>query len=266
LLQTKRGKRLLDINEEQQQEWTDKWKALANEKNNKMYTYEQFQWAMEAVHSRAFKGEYYTKTDGTSNNNEDDDYDDDGRNLITDLSSKLLPFAAISIGTLYSLRLDYELMSDGLAFALLFFASAPVLLQVINEFVFKRLDGDLDAVMLPFIDSANHKGDAKGCCLVEFDPLRGVFTVSIDKEDVEGKCIVKDEDNMMKRQLYISYGEKSDAELLLNYGFLENLPETDNTSSSVIAIDNNDNDDMRKLLAETFMKRGDDWPPPPSEA
>ena len=51
---------------------------------------------------------------------------------------------------------------------------------------------------------------------VELDPLGGVFVVSIEVEE----CVVKDcggGGGGEKKQTYILYGKKGDAELFLNY-------------------------------------------------
>lgn len=57
LEKSEKGKKLLDVEIQQQEEWKQKYESLsASEKNN--MTYEQFQWAMEAVHSRAFRGDF----------------------------------------------------------------------------------------------------------------------------------------------------------------------------------------------------------------
>ena len=57
LKSTKRGERLLNVERKQSQEWKDKYAALTDS-DREEYTYEQFRWAMEAVHSRAFKGDF----------------------------------------------------------------------------------------------------------------------------------------------------------------------------------------------------------------
>ena len=52
-----KGKKLLDVENKQQEEWKQKYNTLsAREKEN--MTYENFQWAMEAVNSRAFRGDF----------------------------------------------------------------------------------------------------------------------------------------------------------------------------------------------------------------
>ena len=90
------------------------------------------------------------------------------------------------------------------------------------------------AVLLPLIDSANHLEEADSA--IEYSPLTDSF-------DLKGgpKCLLEEEDG--KQQLYISYGKKSDRELLLNYGFLKG------TSYKV----GENETERRKQLAEKFI-------------
>ena len=56
-LTSDKGKKLLDVESKQQEEWRSKYDSLdASEKAN--MTFENFKWAMEAVHSRAFRGDF----------------------------------------------------------------------------------------------------------------------------------------------------------------------------------------------------------------
>ena len=95
-----------------------------------------------------------------------------------------------------------------------------------------------EVVLLPFIDSANHLEDADS--EIRFDPLNGVFSLSVGP-----KCTVRENSGI---QLYISYGPKSDGELLLNHGFMPDVPSPDiNTESSRSA--------YRRNLIEKFSQR-----------
>ena len=55
--------RLMDLEGSQQKEWRRKYNSLSDKEKGKM-TYEQFEWAMEAVHSRAFRGDFGGKCRG----------------------------------------------------------------------------------------------------------------------------------------------------------------------------------------------------------
>ena len=164
------------------------------------FTFEQFQWAMEAVHSRAFKGNF------------------SGSDPLKELSKTLIPFAAAAFGLSYirSSSSPYLFTNDdNITFLLLLVACSPVILNFINDNI---INGNgtksVDVVMLPFIDSANHKESVRSN--IEFDPLKGAFTVTMEGSN----CIERDEGKNEKRgkslkQFYISYGEKRDTELLL---------------------------------------------------
>jgi hypothetical protein len=90
-------------------------------------------------------------------------------------------------------------------------------------------------VLLPLIDSANHFESADST--IDFNVLANAFELSIGPN-----CIKEEADG--QQQLYISYGRKSDTELLLNYGFLPDVP-----------CDNIDNDMLRRQMADAFVKR-----------
>eukprot|EP00970_Alexandrium_tamarense_P002734 scaffold387_cov195-Alexandrium_tamarense.AAC.14 len=79
---SEKGKKLLNAEKKQQQQWRKKFDSLsANETQN--MTYEQFHWAMEAVHSRAFRGDFGALDGG------------DGGPL-RKLASLLLPLSALA--------------------------------------------------------------------------------------------------------------------------------------------------------------------------
>jgi hypothetical protein len=54
---SEKGKKLLNSENEQATQWRKKYDSLSAWEKEKM-TYENFQWAMEAVHSRAFRGDF----------------------------------------------------------------------------------------------------------------------------------------------------------------------------------------------------------------
>ena len=183
---------------------------------------------MEAVNSRAFKGDF------------------GGENILKNLSKTLVPFAAAAFALNYISSGSGPFASDErVTIGLLALSCAPVVLNFISE-NFGVKTGD--AVLLPFIDSANHLETARSN--IEFDPVKGVFTVCVEGRN----CIVKDENdndgNGTKKQLYISYGEKKDTELLLNYGFLPNMKaisiNDDETGGTTV------DDEIRRSLIEAF--------------
>jgi hypothetical protein len=100
---------------------------------------------------------------------------------------------------------------------------APTLLQKEQQVV----------CLLPFIDSANHSPEADS--RLEFDPRTDAFQLTI------GSSCVKDD----SRQLYINYGSRSDAELLINYGFLTGL------DRSIVEAESS----CRQYLAREYLKR-----------
>lgn len=56
LERSEKGKKLLEAENKQQEEWRQKYNSLGTLR--KKMNYENFQWAMEAVHSRAFRGDF----------------------------------------------------------------------------------------------------------------------------------------------------------------------------------------------------------------
>lgn len=57
LKESEKGKKLLNLENEQSKNWRQKYDSLVAREKEQM-TYENFQWAMEAVHSRAFRGDF----------------------------------------------------------------------------------------------------------------------------------------------------------------------------------------------------------------
>jgi len=221
------GKRLLKVEENQTAEWKSKYSNLpANDKSE--FSYERFAWAMEAVHSRAFRGDF-----GDLNSGE-------GGKFRT-AASFLLPLSAIAFGLFYAT--DPMVGMDTYFLPLSIFAAAPVALNAIAD-----QKGSKDAVLLPFIDSANHLEEADS--VIEYDQVADAYTLSLGR-----KCLVKERDGAEgnRAQLCISYGVRKDAELLLNYGFLRGVKtgiDDDGEKDS-----ESRNDDLRRRLAETFVGR-----------
>ena len=173
-------------------------------------TWEQFEWAMEAVHSRAFCGDF--GIGGTST-------------LPLVVSIGTPAFAALA-GYVYFAPLHGQ--NDAVLLALAALGSIPSVINLLRE-------SPPMAVLLPLIDSANHLEGADSS--IDYSPL----TDSFDLTGGTG-CIVQEEGGM--QQLYISYGKKSEKELLLNYGFLKE-----------ISNDADNDTEYRKELAEQFIAK-----------
>lgn len=179
LNKTESGKRLLALQQQQDAKWREMHRAVKDE-----ISWEAFAWAMEVVHSRAFRG---TKE--------------------TNLASLAVPVVAAVAGKLY--MTDNPDISPLVLGALAAVAAMPVVASLVTH--------QQSAVLLPLIDSANHLESADSS--IDFDPLSRSFQLTIGP-----LCVDQDS------QLFISYGSKSDAELLLNYGFLPSVSCNGNVS------------------------------------
>jgi len=205
--------KLIQADMDQAQEWRDKYNSLSASDRN-TFSLDQFIWAMEAVHSRAFRGEF-------------------GGNVLQQLSEALIPFSIAALGLNYYLS-DPLHTDDRITLVLGLVGFLPLLLKIIDQ---KRGNGVMDAVLLPFIDSANHAQEARSC--IELNPLKRVFTVSMTGRN----CLIEDNG---RKQFYISYGVKRDTELLLNYGFLPGISLEGEEGGTYEA--------YRKRLVETFAR------------
>jgi len=221
------GDKLLNLLEQQNQLWRDKFtRRQMTDNEMMMMTYEQFEWAMETVHSRAFCGKFGIIKDN----------DDKTKSPILS-SSSIFSFSAISgiviplVAAISGFQYYYQNpnANDLVMMGFAFMALTPTIFfnLVMNQ-------SPPFAVLLPMIDSANHRDDAPSN--IEYDPLSNSFTLSITRD-----CLVKENDG--KTQVYVSYGSKKDTELLLNYGFLPGVDSEGNTQ------------ERRKALAETFLSR-----------
>ena len=220
LEQSEKGKRLLKAEHQQQVKWMNKYDAMpAGEKEQ--ISKDDFLWAMEAVHSRAFRGDFGALDGGEGG-------------PLRKLASLLLPLSALAFGVIYATNPgmnEYYIPMAVLA------ASPVVLTMVANK------KGSKEAVMLPLIDSANHLEEADS--VIEFDPAVNAFVLSLGR-----KCLVKELDETgEKAQVCISYGLRGDSELLVNYGFLRGV------TMKKAGNDGDDRNDIRKLLAETYLSR-----------
>eukprot|EP00978_Attheya_sp_CCMP212_P022333 scaffold66535_cov40-Attheya_sp.AAC.3 len=248
LTKSSKGAKLLDAYQRQEERWRA---AHADDSNSNKYSLEQFVWAMEAVHSRAFKGDF-------------------GKKLpFRTWAGILTPVAAGAIGFNFLLQ-DYNgetggagpvSQNNGLAAVCAAIAFLPVLLNFAADQMESSSSSSSgesskrnhtnnaeSAVLLPLIDSANHIPTAES--RLEFDPLSKSFSVSIDPNT----CI-----DPKTQQLFISYGIKTDAELLLNYGFLPSPNNNVLDSTTTNDNDNHDNDPKRDAhraaLAKAFVQR-----------
>lgn len=183
------GQKLLNLMQQQEEIWKRKYSNVASD-----MTYEQFQWAMEVVHSRAFCGEFGIKGG---------------------VSSVLFMSPLISglLGYIYYVQLHGQ--NDLILAGLALIAGIPV----IASLLFK--DSPV-AVLLPLIDSANHLEEADSS--IDYSPLDESFGLTIGRN-----CVVQENG---KNQLFISYGRKKDTELLLNYGFLGDVDLSDGDADS----------------------------------
>lgn len=189
------GQRLLDLETQQNDIWKNKFESLAN--NNNGMTWEQFVWAMEVVHSRAFCGDFGMGAAGSS---------------LPIVLTIAAPVVAAAAGFAYYVPLHGQ--NDAVLLALAVVAAIPSFLNLVQQ-------SPPAAVLLPLIDSANHLEEADSS--IEYNSLSDCFTLSGGS-----KCLVKEND---KQQLYISYGKKKDTELLLNYGFLRGVSSEGDSST-----------------------------------
>jgi len=244
LTKSSKGVKLVDAYQRQEERWRAAHAETTNNddsNSNNKYSLEQFVWAMEAVHSRAFKGDFGKKLPFRA------------------WAGILTPVAAGAIGFNFLLQ-DYTgetggagpvSQNNGLAAVCAAIAFLPVLLNFAADQMESSSSGSggssksnnaESAVMLPLIDSANHIPTAES--RLEFDPLSKTFSVSIHPNT----CI-----DPKTQQLFISYGAKTDAELLLNYGFLPSS--NNNVLDSTTKNDDPKRDAQRAALAKAFCQR-----------
>ena len=213
------GRALLDLQRRQEQSWRSKHKALESSSSSSGMTWEQFEWAMEAVHSRAFCGDFGIVGGG-------------GR--LPAAANLGAPAVAALASFVYFVPMHGQ--SDAVLLALAVLGAIPSVINLLRE-------STPVAVLLPLIDSANHLETADSS--IRYSPLTDSF-------ELEGgpSCLVPEADG--KQQLYISYGTKSDRELLLNYGFLK---ETSKLNSDGSSSSNHEETatERRRKLAETFL-------------
>lgn len=213
---SKKGERLLKREKSQMRLWNDLYDDLPLE-DRSMMSREQFLWAMEAVNSRAFKGNF-------------------GGGLLNQLQRLTVPIIAAAFGAIVLFSNPGDATAELIAQVCTLAVLAPAVLSLAEE-AGESANAKADAVLLPYIDSANHSDDADSN--IEYDPVNGIFILDIGK-----KCRVVEDDG--KTQLYINYGKRTDSNLLLDYGFLTNMS---------VAKKNLSEDERRARLAREFVRR-----------
>ncbi|CAB9511067.1 expressed unknown protein [Seminavis robusta] len=222
LQQSTAGKKVLELELAQQELWKTKYDKGTNGNDNNNMSWEQFQWAMEVVHSRAFRGNFGSKTGDHSDQN----------TVLSLLPTVVPPLAAAVGGLVYVQSTPYP--NDVVLAGLGALAVAPLVINL-------QSSSSPSAVLLPMIDSANHQEDADS--KIEYDPLTKCFQMSIGPKCLIQPSATNGDDHP---QLCVSYGKRSDAELLLNYGF---LPEVSLCSDDVSL------SEQRARLADAFNQR-----------
>lgn len=219
LKESEDGKKLLDAENEQATKWRQKYDSLSVNEKEKL-SYDNFLWAMEAVHSRAFKGNFNVLDGGEGG-------------PLRKIASLLLPLSALAFGIVYASDPSMNQYFAPLSIV----AASPVALTIIAD-----QKGSKEAVMLPLIDSANHLEEADS--VIEYDPTVDAYVLSLGE-----KCLVKEVDGAVVRaQVCISYGNKKDFELLINYGFLRGV--------ALEGLKNEDNrEGVRQRLIDEFLSR-----------
>lgn len=151
------------------------------------------------------------------------------------IASLLLPLSALAFGIVYA----SDPSMDQYFLPLAIVAASPVALTIVAD-----QKGSKEAVMLPFIDSANHLQEADS--VIEYDPAVDAYVLSLGR-----KCLVKETDGAEERaQVCISYGIRKDSDLLMNFGFLRGVT----LEGRVNDERSNNRDDIRKRLADEFLR------------
>ena len=211
-----KGERLLKREKSQMRLWNVLYDDLPAE-DKSMMSREQFLWAMEAVNSRAFKGNF-------------------GGGLLNQLQKLTIPIVAAAFGAIVLFTNPGDATAELIAQVCTLAVLAPAVLSLAEESG-GTANAKADAVLLPYIDSANHSDDADSN--IEYDPVNGIFIL-----DIGQKCKVAEEDG--RTQLYINYGKRTDSNLLLDYGFLTNMSAAKKNLSE---------DERRARLAKEFVRR-----------
>jgi hypothetical protein len=222
------GVELLKTADRQELHWKSLYEQTTSTSSSPVrWTYSEFVWAMEAVHSRAYCGSFGKVEDVGA--------------LVVTLAPMVV--AALAGGAYWNSTPEPSNLVLGLLASLAMLGQWYMTAQ--------QDDNTGRAVLLPLIDSANHIDTADS--RIEYDPLRQVFSLTIGP-----KCLVptiQSEDSAESAnpppQVMVNYGRKTDTELMLNYGFLSGMP------CSVVSRDDDetDLDAQRRWLAEEFLRR-----------
>jgi hypothetical protein len=225
---TPAGIKLLEMEQQQEATWKNKYNQLMARTTTITepdMSWEQFQWAMEVVYSRAFRGNFGSNMATTESSDS-----------ATTLLVNFIPTIGATLGGW--LYLQNNPFPDSLVLiALGLVAIAPVGLNMLRS-----SSNPPSAVLLPFVDSANHDEDADS--LIEYDPLSKSFQLRIGP-----KCFTPAPTASATGddiQICISYGKRTDSDLLQNFGFLPNVPCAD---------DKEPVENQRVRLAEEFNRR-----------
>lgn len=208
------GLRILELHHQQDTQWRTKFEELDPTEANTM-SRDQFAWAMEVVHSRAYLGASMEATTAANA-----------------LPSLAAPVVVAGAGLLYASTVPEP--SSAVLAALAVLAAVPLLRTVVAP----STATPQSAALLPLIDSANHRAGADSA--IRFDPLQQHFELIVGPGCIDAAT----------RQLFVSYGPKSDAELLLNYGFLPGSPSLGSTPADI-----GDDDAVRRQLAASLRDR-----------
>jgi len=155
------GQALLDLQKRQEQTWRDKYEAVKVTSGSCM-TWEQFEWAMEAVHSRAFCG----------------DFGIGGGSSLPNVVNIGAPAAAALAG--YAYYVPFHGQNDAILLVLAALGAIPVAINLLRE-------SPPMAVLLPLIDSANHMEEADSS--IEYSPLTDSFNLNGGPG-----CLLKEDD------------------------------------------------------------------------
>ena len=207
LSQYDRGQELIQIANLQEQIWGIKYDSIrvdptcrSKEQNLRM-SYEQFVWAMEVVHSRAFCGlpiilntDDNQSSSSPSTSSSSFSAASNWKNILKSvLPGILAPLFAATIGYVYAISTLYP--NEIVLMILAMLGAIPVLLQlfqsvtttVSNNVVVPSMpfssqssptrykNVDQSAVLLPIIDSANHSPDAMKDTNIVYNPLQHTF-------------------------------------------------------------------------------------------
>ena len=174
LLDSVRGTKLLQLHEKQQKKWREKYEKFCSLKNGVSFDWETFSWAMEAVHSRAFKGI--------------------GGSSTSFLPKILAPIIAGIIGFEYS---------QSVVEANLIVLTALGILSLLPTFL-GGLSSTQTVALLPVIDSANHLESADSEIL--YDPIQKVYQLKVGNYCIQHGQLFISYGKKKDTELLLNYG------------------------------------------------------------